>query len=120
MKVERNYEWVKVAAAVSAIPFGKNGLLALMVNERAICLVLFKGQVTAVSATCPHAGAKLCKGFVDAMGNVVCPMHHYRFSALSGRNISGEGYFLKTFPIEISPDGVFVSIEKNKAINFYK
>ena len=47
---------------------------------------------------------------MDALGNIVCPLHRYKFSIKNGRNTSGEGYFLKTFAIEVREDGIFVGI----------
>jgi 3-phenylpropionate/trans-cinnamate dioxygenase ferredoxin subunit len=32
----------------------------------------------------------------------------------NGRNVTGEGYFLKNWPVEIRDDGVYVGLEKNK------
>jgi hypothetical protein len=31
--------------------------------------------------------------------------------------VSGEGYFLKTFPLEIRNEGVFVGFEENNVFN---
>jgi 3-phenylpropionate/trans-cinnamate dioxygenase ferredoxin subunit len=41
----------------------------------------------------------------------VCPLHRYRFSLANGRNTSGEGYFLKTYPVKEDDDGVWVGLE---------
>jgi 3-phenylpropionate/trans-cinnamate dioxygenase ferredoxin subunit len=64
----------------------------------------------AFSATCPHAGAPLCAGFIDARGKIACPLHGYRFDPRTGHNTSSEGYKLRTFPIEIRPTGTFVGL----------
>jgi 3-phenylpropionate/trans-cinnamate dioxygenase ferredoxin subunit len=32
----------------------------------------------------------------------------------NGTNVSGEGYYLKHWPVEIREGGVFVGMEKNK------
>jgi 3-phenylpropionate/trans-cinnamate dioxygenase ferredoxin subunit len=62
----------------------------------------------------------MANGFIDALGNIVCPLHRYKFSLQNGRNVSGEGYFLKLFPVEIRPDGVFIGLEENKLFNWLK
>ena len=41
------------------------------------------------------------KVIFDALGNIVLLLHWYKFSLQTGRNTNGEGYYLKTFPIEI-------------------
>ncbi|MEP6845364.1 MAG: Rieske 2Fe-2S domain-containing protein, partial [Panacibacter sp.] len=66
--------------------------------------------------TCPHAGGILADGHIDTMGNIVCPLHHYRFNMQNGRNTSGEGFFVKTYPVEIREDGVYVGMEEKKII----
>jgi len=44
------------------------------------------------------------------MGHIVCPLHRYKYDPKTGRNVSGEGYFLKTFRAEVREDGVFVDM----------
>ena len=40
-------------------------------------------------------------------GILFCPLHNYRFNPKNGRNANGEGYFLKTFAVEIREDGIY-------------
>ena len=56
----------------------------------------------------------MSEGYIDSAGNIVCPLHGYKFNLQNGRNITGEGYFLKLFPVEICASVVFVGILKNK------
>ena len=76
-----------------------------------ITLAVFNGQVFAFAQKCPHASGVMADGFIDALGNVVCPLHRYKFSMANGRNTSGEGYYLKTYPVETRDDGIYVGIE---------
>ena len=52
----------------------------------------------------------MADGYIDALGNVVCPLHKYRFCMKNGYNVTGEGYHLKHFPVRIGDDGVFVGL----------
>jgi 3-phenylpropionate/trans-cinnamate dioxygenase ferredoxin subunit len=52
------------------------------------------------------------QGWLDPMGNIVCPLHRYKFDSKSGRNTSGEGYFIKTYPVKEDDEGVFVGVER--------
>lgn len=71
--------------------------------------VLFReNQVLAFAARCPHAGGRLCEGRIDGKGNIVCPVHQYKFNPQTGRNTSGEGYQLKTYPVKIEAGRIFV------------
>ncbi len=67
----------------------------------AVCILRRGETLYAFAAHCPHAGARLCEGWVDARGSVVCPAHTYRFDPRNGYNRSGEGYKLKTYRVEV-------------------
>lgn len=98
----------KIANSIPEIEFGANGLTELEVNGKTICMVLHHGKIFACAQKCPHAGALLANGHLDGLGNLVCPLHKYKFSPQNGRNISGEGYHLKTFEVEQTAEGIFV------------
>ena len=102
--------WHKIAENISEISFNANNLAEFDVNGKTICLAKHNNQLFACTQKCPHAGALLADGHLDALGNLVCPMHKYKYSLKNGRNVSGEGYFLKTFTVEAREDGIFVDI----------
>lgn len=92
------------------LPDLPDGLSEVKIEGKTICISSQSGNVHACSAKCPHAGGALVDGYVDFFGNIVCPVHHYRFSLSNGRNSSGEGYFLKTYQVEEREDGWYVGI----------
>jgi len=104
-------KWHKIAGNISEINFNINGLAEIDINGKTICLAKQNDQLFACTQKCPHAGAILADGHLDAIGNLVCPLHKYKFSLKNGRNISGEGYHLKTFKIEQKEEGVFVCLD---------
>jgi nitrite reductase/ring-hydroxylating ferredoxin subunit len=103
--------WHKIADNITEINFNANGLAEIDINGKTICIAKHNDQVFACTQKCPHAGASLADGYLDALGHLVCPLHKYKFSLKNGRNISGEGYYLKTFKTEVREDGFFVSVE---------
>ena len=109
----KRYHFHKIALSPDELAFGVNNLLQLEISGKTICIAQVNGLLKACSAKCPHASGALAEGYLDPLGNIVCPVHRYKFSLENGRNISGEGYHLKTFPIEIREDGVFVGIEES-------
>jgi 3-phenylpropionate/trans-cinnamate dioxygenase ferredoxin subunit len=117
---EKKYQWHKIADSLEEINFQSNAMAEIVVAGKTICVARKKEQLLACTQKCPHAGGILANGFIDALGNVVCPLHRYKFNLQNGRNSSGEGYFLKTFPIEIRKDGVFVGFEENNFFNWLK
>ena len=108
MPHNKTYKWFKIADDINEISSGPCGLAEITVNGKAICIALHNNILMACTQKCPHAGGILSHGYLDAFGNIVCPVHRYKFNLQSGRNISGEGYFLKTFPVELRIDGVFM------------
>jgi 3-phenylpropionate/trans-cinnamate dioxygenase ferredoxin subunit len=109
--MSEKYRWVKVAEAVAEIPFGINHLAEVMADEKKVCIGRQGDELFAFAAKCPHASGFFVEGFIDVLGNVVCPLHRYKFCMKNGRNVSGEGYYLKHWPVEIRADGVFVGLE---------
>ena len=117
---EKKYTWHKLADNITALEFSDAGLAELEISGKKICISLNQDQLFACTAKCPHAGGRLADGFIDAMGNIVCPVHRYKFNLQTGRNSSGEGYYLTTFPVQVRPDGVFVGFEEKNLFNWLK
>lgn len=112
--------WYKIADSVNELSFNASNLAEIEVNGKMICLAKVNDTVQACSAKCPHAGGSLSHGYLDALGNIVCPIHRYKFSLLNGRNVSGEGYFLKTYQVKSDADGLYIGFKENKLFNFGK
>jgi 3-phenylpropionate/trans-cinnamate dioxygenase ferredoxin subunit len=110
------FRWVKVADYESEIAFGNNRLAEVEADGKKICLGKHNDTLFAFAQKCPHASGPLSKGFIDALGNVVCPLHRYKFCMKNGRNVSGEGYYLKHWPVEVREDGVYVGLEKKSLL----
>jgi len=100
--------WYKIAESIEDIGFSATGLAQVTVAGKSVCLVRVQEAFYACAAKCPHAGGMMAEGYTDALGNVVCPLHRYKFNPATGRNTSGEGYYLKIFPVEIRPAGVYL------------
>jgi 3-phenylpropionate/trans-cinnamate dioxygenase ferredoxin subunit len=108
MELNRTQNWVKIAESVGELRFNSNQIALAELEGRPICIGRYKEKLFAFAHKCPHASGLFSEGFIDALGNVVCPLHRYRFSMASGRNVSGEGYYLKHWPVEEREDGVYV------------
>ena len=109
---DKKYKWHKIADSLNEIDFAPNNIAVVDLDGKNICLGKFKDAVFAFTYKCPHAGGTLADGFIDPLGNIVCPLHRYKYSIANGRNVSGEGYYLKHWPVEIKEDGVFVGVEE--------
>ncbi len=103
------YNWHK-AEGISAAALQEHKIIELLIAEKRVALVKNKDGIFVFTANCPHAGAPFCNGWLDARGVLVCPLHKYRFNMANGHNVSGEGYKLKTYPIEIRNDEIFIGL----------
>src|SRR5690606_30250126 len=93
------YDWHNISDIVSGLV--DNAPKEVQVGEKNIGLLKKGETVFAFAATCPHSGAPLCDGWLDARGHIVCPLHKYKFDPKNGYNSTGEGYKLRTFPVEV-------------------
>ena len=114
-------EWKRVPEA-SAI--GKNWLKEKEVREvkiesRTVCIGRTNNGYFAVQNKCPHAGGSLGKGWCNAHGQVVCPVHQYKFDMKTGRHF-GEGlYKLKTYPLKWENDELLIGMPSDNPFSFF-
>jgi nitrite reductase/ring-hydroxylating ferredoxin subunit len=110
--MSKKIKWHKIAEDQASLRFAENNIVIAECGGKTICIGHHKGQLFGFAYKCPHASGILANGFIDPIGNVVCPLHRYKYNIENGRNTSGEGYYMKTYPIEIRPEGVFAGIEE--------
>src|SRR5205085_9173031 len=96
---EKKYTWQKIADHINEIDFAENQIALVEIKGKKICIAKFHDRLFGFACKCPHAGGILADGYIDALGNVVCPQHRSKYDMKNGRNVSGEGYFLKTWPV---------------------
>jgi len=116
----KNIKWFKVANSRNEILWQQNNMAVTEAGGKKITLAKTGKGIFACAYKCPHANGLLAEGFIDATGNIVCPLHRYKFDLTNGRNISGEGYYLKVFVIEEREAGLFIGIEENNWFNIFK
>lgn len=102
--------WHRIAAHPNELTFASNHIAVVEAEGKKLCIARYNDTYYSFAYKCPHASGIMADGFIDALGHVVCPLHRYRFNMQNGRNVSGEGYFLKTYPVELREDGLFVGL----------
>jgi len=117
--MDKKYKWYKIAGAEGELKFAPNNLLQIEVAGKKICIAKGK-ELYACTAKCPHAGGIIADGFINDVNIVTCPLHRYKFSLQNGRNVSGEGYFLKTYPVKTTGEGVYIGIEETGILSWLK
>ena len=107
---EKKYTFHQIADYPSSLSFNQQGIAVVEVKGKKICIARFKEEWHAFAYKCPHASGIMSEGYLDAIGNVVCPVHRYKFNLKNGRNTSGEGYYLKIYPVEVRGEAIFVGV----------
>ena len=109
--MDQEENWIKIAGDINEISFPANNIAEIQFGNKSICLAKTSKGLRACSTKCPHARGDLSEGFLDKKGNIICPVHDYRFSLSTGRDTEGEGYFLKIYKLKETPQGIFIKLE---------
>lgn len=98
-------DWIKVGTLEDCPP---GSLRSVMVGLQPVVLANVDGTVHAVLDRCSHEDLPLSDGEVEG-GNIVCQYHGARFDLASGaaRGLPAVKP-IKTFPVEIRDDGIYV------------
>jgi Rieske [2Fe-2S] domain len=133
------YKWYKFAEKETDIKWTPGAVAEVLINDKKLCIGRFQppgdpatpGTPTSPGApvpplqyfgfahTCPHAGAPMTDGYIDGACNVVCPVHQLKFNLRNGRDANGEGYRLKTYPVEIRPDGIYIGLDEGGLFKWF-
>ena len=107
--MQKQGQWIKIAESLAELTErGNVQITEREVKGKLVCLVHEQGKLYACAGKCPHAGGRLSQGFTDGTGNIICPVHRYKFRLSNGYNASGEGFHLKSYPILENDEGVFI------------
>lgn len=105
-------EWYQLfesdTEALATIADGK--AVTVEAGGKRICLARNKDRFYAIQNECPHSGAPLSKGAINSIGEIVCPLHHYRYRLLDGVECEEKTSEAETFLVELRKEGVFIKV----------
>ena len=112
MKPEAAAQWHPVARIGEVRP---GDVIAIAIGDRQLVLGLDGDRYFVTQRQCAHRNADLADGIV-ARGHLICPLHGYRFSTLTGRAPSVPGgasqpaseYCLATYAVRVVGDQIEV------------
>ncbi|WP_285008158.1 Rieske (2Fe-2S) protein [Pedobacter faecalis] len=84
----------------------------IQIDGKKLCLARHRDQLYVVQNQCPHAGGILSGGWCRN-GHLICPIHRWEYNLDTGRGAAGQGDYIKIYPIEVRPEGLFVGIEQS-------
>ncbi|MFN0050111.1 MAG: nitrite reductase small subunit NirD [Cytophagales bacterium] len=105
--------WTEVCEVID-IPEDGGG--CALVNGEQIAIFNFsrRNEWYATQNLCPHKQQMaLSRGMIGTLQDepkVACPFHKKNFSLKTGECLSGDDYQIKTYPIKIENDKIFIGI----------
>ena len=110
MATEKNFKWYYVARE-GDVPV-KEGR-RVQFGEHELALFNLGDGYRAIDNRCPHKAGPLADGIVA--GNAVfCPLHNWKIDLGSGCALSGGNGQLKTFPVKVINQKVYIAFEEGK------
>ncbi len=106
MTVTETARFVRVA---SLSDLRATGRLVVAAGGQTLCLFADGDAVHAVDNRCPHMGFPLSRGTI-ADGILTCHWHHARFDLGSGGTFDQWADDLRTFPVELRDDEIYVDV----------
>ena len=91
-----------------AIPIGSKKMVRI--GEKRVCIFHLDSGFKVFDNLCPHNGHSLLDGIVNAFGEIVCPLHGYRYNLSDGRECQSRCSDLVIHQIEITKEGVFLRL----------
>ena len=82
----------------------------VIAGKKLIALFLHEGQYFAIDDCCPHMGASLSEGYVEA-GVVACPWHAWHFRLADGAWMDNKRLKIGCYPVRIVADEIQVEVE---------
>lgn len=97
---------------ISALNSVGDRLEVVIENTPVIVLKSADNEYVAFNAHCPHGSYSFQSGFYNASRSLItCEKHGYKFCVLDGKNVTGEGYHLKTYLVIKEGNNYFVEFE---------
>lgn len=93
-------------------------IFQVLVNGKKLCLIKNDGELYVIQNTCPHAGGILSGGWCKE-GHIICPVHRWGYDLNTGRGAEGQGDYIKTYPVELRADGIYVGFKESLWRRFF-
>jgi nitrite reductase/ring-hydroxylating ferredoxin subunit len=107
------FHWIRIFESVDDYEryLQPGTIMTFDLRGEKICVTRTQRGTYAVQDRCPHNGASLSQGMCSVNNEIVCPLHRYSFDLESGKATSGGAYALKTYPIRVQADGVYLGFK---------
>ncbi len=97
-----------IGKAEELLPLNKPKMV--IVSGSKYCFVRTADGIRAFSDLCPHQRASLSQGTVTAFGEIVCPLHQYRYDLSLGEESTKRCSGIRFLKITVDHEGVFLTL----------
>jgi nitrite reductase (NADH) small subunit len=110
-------EWFPVCNVADVADVAENGGVCVKYKEEQIALFYFTGRNEwyATQNECPHkrqmALSRGMTGSQEGEPKIACPFHKKTFSLITGNCLNGDECAIRTYPVKIQQDTVFIGIQ---------
>ncbi len=105
--------WVRIFKSIdqakAAIEEGK--ARRVVIGERRIALSRWNDKFFAIQDNCPHSSAYLSQGWVNARGEIICPLHNYCYDLKTGREFEEKTEDARTWKVRLDDEGLFIQLD---------
>ncbi len=102
------------APVIRAQEIAEGAAKLLRARGEEIAVFKFNGELYGIQNICPHEGGQLCKGTIDS-GEVVCPLHRYKFDLKTGTCSTDPRLKAKIFQLVNQNDQYALAPEEDRA-----
>ena len=88
----------------------EHAIRRLRIGDKVFCLVKNQSEYHLIDGLCSHQKQSLHKGKLNAFGEIICPLHHYRFNLKTGREANQLCTDLGVYPLSVKERGVFAEL----------
>lgn len=119
---ENDLKWEKLQLPelMSPAEISNGELVQATCKNKKYCLGKINDKWYAITDNCPHAGASLSKGYIVKGQVVVCPLHRIKFDICTGRNVTGEGYGLRSYSVKQEENDLYLGVPEKNWYEFWK
>lgn len=103
-------KWIKIFDSTEQAhqKFEERNLIKVIIGKKELCLVKHQNEFFAISDVCPHQFESLSKGNITPYGEVVCPLHFYRFNLKTGIECEQRTKGLNTYTVRADDYGLYI------------
>ncbi|GAB3228168.1 Rieske 2Fe-2S domain-containing protein [Algoriphagus aestuariicola] len=90
--------------------FPERMIKKIQLGEKLLGGVRIGEKIFVFDANCPHRGAPLTQGTLNGLGEIICPLHEYRFDLSTGNVRAGSCGDLEVYKTRIDANGLKIML----------